>query len=162
MLSHSDVAPTDFDFIIGSWTVAHRRLNSRLAGCTDWTEFAGTSTTRKILRGFGNVEDNVLHFPAGSSPRSCGEIVRPEVKDLGHLVAGGRRPHHLDVPVVGRFAEGVGSFYANDVLDGRPIRVRFFWHPNPGSQPRWEQAFSVDGGSTWEVNWVMPFQRVAA
>ena len=74
----------------------------------------------------------------------------------------GRSPHRLDVPVIGRFAEGVGTFYADDTLDGKPIRVRFLWYPNAGSQPRWEQAFSVDGGSNWEVNWVMHFQRIAA
>lgn len=162
MSSHSDAAPTDFDFMVGSWTVAHRRLNSRLAGCTDWTEFAGTSTTRKILRGFGNVEDNVLHFPEGSVHAAAVRSFDPKTQTWAIWWLDGRSPHHLDVPVVGRFAEGVGSFYADDVLDGRPIRVRFLWHPNPGSQPRWEQAFSADGGSTWEVNWVMHFQRVAA
>jgi hypothetical protein len=25
--------------------------------------------------------------------------------------------------------------------------------------PRWEQAFSEDGGETWETNWVMDFAR---
>jgi hypothetical protein len=27
---------------------------------------------------------------------------------------------------------------------------------------RWEQAFSDDGGATWETNWTMDFARVAA
>ena len=58
-------APSDFDFIIGTWHVLHRRLNARLAGCDEWTEFTGTTTTSKVLQGFGNVEDNVLHFPDG-------------------------------------------------------------------------------------------------
>jgi hypothetical protein len=25
---------------------------------------------------------------------------------------------------------------------------------------RWEQAFSTDGGTTWEVNWIMESVRV--
>ena len=62
-LSSHTAAPADFDFIIGDWHVRHRRLNSRLTGCTDWTEFKGMSSTRKILGGFGNVEDNLLCFP---------------------------------------------------------------------------------------------------
>lgn len=66
MASDIDMAPSDFDFILGHWTVAHRRLNSRLTGCVEWTEFTGTSSTRKILSGFGNVEDNILDFPEGS------------------------------------------------------------------------------------------------
>ena len=64
-ISNPKRAPSDFDFIIGDWHVQHRRLDSRLSGCTDWTEFPGLSSTRKILGGYGNVEDNVLHFPDG-------------------------------------------------------------------------------------------------
>ena len=157
-----DSAPTDFDFMIGSWTVVHHRLNSRLVGCTELTEFTGTSTTRKILRGFGNVEDNVLHFPEGSVHAAAVRSFDPDTQTWAIWWLDGRSPHHLDVPVVGQFQEGVGSFYADDVLDGVPIRVRFLWYPNQGSKPRWEQAFSIDGGSTWEVNWIMHFQRVAA
>ncbi len=161
MPSFDDVAPTDFDFMIGSWAVAHRRLNSRLTGCTEWTEFTGTSTTRKILRGFGNVEDNLLNLPGGSIQAAAFRSFDPKTKTWAIWWLDGRSPHHLDVPVVGQFSEGIGSFYADDVLDGRPIRVRFLWHPNRGSRPRWEQAFSVDGGATWEVNWVMDFERIA-
>ena len=162
MSTSTDVAPNDFDFMIGSWTVAHRRLNSRLVGCTEWTEFSGLSSTRKILRGFGNVEDNVLHFPEGSVHAAAVRSFNPSTNTWAIWWLDGRSPHHLDVPVVGQFAQGVGSFYADDVLDGRPIRVRFLWHPNPGTRPRWEQAFSADGGQTWEVNWVMHFERIAA
>ena len=162
MSSSADAPPTDFDFMIGSWIVAHRRLNHRLVGCTEWTEFNGTSTTRKILSGFGNVEENVLHFPEGSVEAAAVRSFDPKTKTWAIWWLDGRNPHHLDVPVVGRFEHGVGSFYANDTLNGTPIRVRFLWYPNPGSRPQWEQAFSVDGGSTWEVNWVMQFHQIAA
>ena len=71
----------------------------------------------------------------------------------------GRYPATLDTPMVGRFENGVGTFYANDTLAGRPIRVRFLWTlPKPG-MPRWEQAFSADAGASWETNWVMEFTR---
>jgi hypothetical protein len=26
---------------------------------------------------------------------------------------------------------------------------------------RWEQAYSADGGKTWETNWIMEFTRQA-
>ena len=29
----------DFDFLFGYWRVAHRKLRSRLTGCTDWKSF---------------------------------------------------------------------------------------------------------------------------
>lgn len=151
--------PSDFDFIIGDWQVRHRRLNSRLTGCTDWTDFAGTSSTRKILGGFGNVEDNVLNFPEGQVRAAAFRSYNEKSKEWAIWWLDGRAPHHLDVPVVGGFSGQIGSFLANDTVDGKPIGVRFTWNANSGRNPRWEQAFSADSGKTWETNWVMDFIR---
>lgn len=156
----SAVPPPDFDFILGSWRVFHRRLNARLQGCTDWTEFEGTSSTHKILEGFGNLEDNVLHFPAGEVRAVALRSYDPQTSTWAIWWLDGRAPHHLDTPVVGSFSGTVGTFLAHDVLDGRPIQVRFLWRTNPGALPTWEQAFSADGGVTWETNWTMEFVRV--
>lgn len=49
----------------------------------------------------------------------------------------------------------------DDIFEGRPIKVRFLWTGMATGSPRWEQAFSEDGGRTWEVNWVMDFTRAA-
>ena len=153
------VPPPDFDFIIGDWRVSHRRLNARLQGCKDWTEFRGTSSTRKILGGFGNIEDNVLQFPDGDVRAVAIRSYDPGKRSWAIWWLDGRAPHNLDTPVVGSFSGTVGTFLANDVLDGRPIQVRFLWRTRPGSNPTWEQAFSADGGTSWETNWTMEFQR---
>ena len=71
-----------------------------------------------------------------------------------------RRPGLLDPPVLGGFDGDVGIFEGDDVFDGRPIRVRFTWSRVTTPAPRWEQAFSADGGETWETNWVMDFTRI--
>jgi hypothetical protein len=71
-----------------------------------------------------------------------------------------RQPHQLDPPVVGGFRNGVGTFYADDYFKGKRIRVRFIWSDITPNSARWQQAFSEDGGVTWETNWVMEFQRV--
>ena len=61
-----------------------------------------------------------------------------------------------------RFENGVGTFYANDSWQGQPIRVRFLWTLPAPDRPRWEQAFSPDGGASWETNWIMSFTRDGA
>jgi hypothetical protein len=150
-------APSDFDFIIGDWTVQHRRLNSRLTGCRDWTEFTGLSSTVKTLGGFGNLEDNLLHFPDGDVRAIAVRSYCAASNTWSIWWLDGRNPASLDVPVQGGFANRVGLFYADDVLDGQAIRVRFTWTAAPGAHPRWEQAFSNNGGASWETNWTMEF-----
>jgi hypothetical protein len=71
----------------------------------------------------------------------------------------GRHPQQIDTPVSGSFKDGVGTFYAEDSFNGKPIRMRFQWTRTTTGSPRWEQAFSADGGKTWETNWIMDFSR---
>ena len=151
--------PADFDFIIGHWSVDHRRLNERLAGCTEWTAFTGTSTTQKILGGFGNLEDNFLSLPDGPYRAVALRSFDTTTKQWSIWWLDDRDPGKIDTPVVGQFSNGVGTFYANDVLNGKPIKIRFLWSIPEPDRPRWEQAFSADAGQTWETNWTMDFTR---
>ncbi|HWT17053.1 MAG TPA: DUF1579 domain-containing protein [Patescibacteria group bacterium] len=152
-------APTDFDFVIGDWQVRHRRLNERLAGCRDWTEFDGAMSTRKILGGFGNLEDNRLDFPEGEFRAVALRSFDRSTGTWAIWWLDGRFPGQLDVPVRGRFSNGVGTFYADDTRQGVAIQVRFLWSSTGVDTLRWEQAFSADAGVTWETNWTMDFTR---
>lgn len=160
-LARLPAAPTDFDFVLGDWHVRHRRLKARLAGCTDWVEFDGEMSTRPILGGYGNVEDNLLRFPEGEFRAIALRAFDASTAQWRIWWLDGRFPDRLDVPVVGGFADGVGLFHANDTLDGRPIVVRFRWARIDADRLRWEQAFSPDDGATWETNWTMDFTRRA-
>lgn len=149
----------DFDFQQGNWRVRHRRLKARLAGCTDWEEFSGTCTQRPILGGNGNLEDNLLHIPSGSYRAIALRSYDPASGNWAIWWLDGRAPHALDIPVIGRFENGIGTFYADETLDGTPVRMRFLWRRTDTPSPRWEQALSADGGATWETNWTMDFER---
>ena len=150
---------TDFDFQQGRWRVKHRRLKARLAGSTDWEEFEGTSEQRPLLGGNGNIEDNLLHLPGGDYRAVALRSFDPVGGTWAIWWLDGRNPHQLDVPVIGRFENGVGGFFAEDVHEGRPIRIRFLWLAADTDAPRWKQAMSDDGGATWETNWTMDFTR---
>jgi hypothetical protein len=146
----------DFDFLIGDWSVHHRKLKQRLAQTQEWQEVEGTSSARKILAGLGNMDENVIEVPSGTYRAVTIRTYDPAKQLWSIWWIDSRYPQqHLDPPVVGRFEKGVGTFYADDQFNGKPIRVRYLWTHTPN--PHWEQAFSDDGGKTWETNWTMDF-----
>lgn len=149
----------DFDFQIGSWSVTHRRLRERFAGSSDWETFSGTSTMRLVLGGAGNIEDNVLHISTGTYRAIAIRSYDAVKRTWAIWWLDDRNPHALDVPVIGSFVDGVGTFEAVDETDDRSVHVRFLWLRTDTSSPRWEQAMSIDGGVTWETNWTMDFVR---
>lgn len=149
----------DFDFLVGRWTVQHRRLKGRLEHSTEWETFPGTCETHLILGGQANVDDNVLELPGGPYRAATMRVFDPGAKTWSIWWFDSRHPHDLDPPVVGGFHNGVGTFFADDHFKDKPIKVRFVWSDISGTKARWEQAFSEDGGATWETNWVMEFTR---
>jgi hypothetical protein len=149
----------DFDFIIGRWRVTHRRLNERLANCTEWSEFTGTCEVRKLMGGFANVDDNLVEIPTGHYRAATLRSFDAATGNWQIWWLDGRYPSQLDAPMVGCFAKGLGEFYADDRLNEKPIKVRFLWRSEHREFPIWEQAFSSDGGATWETNWTMRFER---
>ena len=150
----------DFDFFMGNWRVHHRRLKERLANNHEWVEFEGTCTGQKILGGLGNIGDCVLDLPGGAYRGVALRAYDPEKKQWSIWWLDGRSPGQVDVPAVGRFENGVGTFYADDTLKGKPIRVRYLWTRVTSNTPHWEQAFSADAGETWETNWTWDFTKV--
>ena len=149
----------DFDFQIGSWCVKHRRLMTRLANSDDWEEFDGTCEMTTLLGGNGNIEDNVLNIGSGAYRAVALRSYDPGRACWAIWWLDDRNPHTLDVPVIGRFEGGIGSFYADDSIEGSQVRIRFLWTRTDTPSPRWEQAMSSDGGNTWETNWTMNFER---
>jgi len=152
----------DFDFYIGKWRVHHRRLKERLAGNDEWQEFEGTSEAWKILDGAGNIDDNVLELPNDTYRAISLRSFDAATQTWSIWWLDGRSPRSpLDPPVIGGFSDGVGTFLAEDTFKGQPILVRFLWSNITADTCRWEQAFSPDGGETWEVNWIMESTRIA-
>jgi hypothetical protein len=151
----------DFDFYMGKWQVHHRRLKERLVGSDEWQEFEGTSTAWPILDGAGNIDDNVLELPDDTYRAVSLRSFDPTSQTWSIWWLDGRNPHNpLDPPVKGRFVDGIGTFLAEDAHKGQPIIVRFLRSNITANTCRWEQAFSTDGGTTWEVNWVMESTRL--
>ncbi|MDQ0465829.1 hypothetical protein QO010_003621 [Caulobacter ginsengisoli] len=149
----------DFDWLVGSWKVRHHRLKARLAGSTEWEDFDGTSKLWLTLDGLGTVDDNWLDIPSGAY-RAVG--IRAFNTKTGLWAIwwlDERYADRIEPPVYGGFKDGVGTFDGDDTFNGKPIKVRFQWSRITANSAHWEQAFSPDGGATWETNWTMEFTR---
>jgi hypothetical protein len=147
----------DFDFLMGRWNVHNRYRRERLAGSDEWDEFESRSVARP-LAGLGNQDEFRTDYGGGFVGMSF-RFFDPAKDQWAIYWADTRRPGELDPPVRGSFSGEEGVFEGADVLDGRPIRVRFTWSRVDTPTPRWEQEFSDDEGRTWESNWVMEFAR---
>lgn len=145
-------SPEDFDFLVGDWRVVHERLNGRLVSSTDWQRFTGTCSMRRLMGGLANVDDNVLEIPSGTYNAVSLRSFNLQTRQWAIWWLDGRDPHTLETPVLGGFENGVGTFLATDTLNGRPILVRFRWTDTRTQTPRWEQAFSPDGGASCGAN----------
>ena len=151
----------DFDFLTGLWRVQHRKLRSRLAGCTDWDEFESAFEARTHLNGLVSVDEGPLQGVDGTTYR--GMTFRTYDVAAGEWVLHWFDSRYLAMdrtPVRGTFVDGVGEFVAEDHHDGIPIVCRYRWTVHSPERATWDQAFSTDDGSTWETNWVMEETRV--
>lgn len=151
----------DFDFSLGSWRTHIRRLIHPLSGENRWATYDGTVSVRTALGGAASVEEveangaghlellNVRLYNATSHQWSLNDA------DSSDGTLGAQA-------TVGEFTDGHGVFYDQETFNGRMIldRQKFF-NITPTSYS-FEEAFSTDGGKTWEPNLVANATRTGA
>lgn len=145
----------DFDFHVGTWSTHVRRRVKPLTGSTTWVEMKGTTVVRKVWDGRANLVELVAPGFEGLSLR----LYNPQSKQWS-LNFASSSDGTLTPPTIGGFRDGRGEFYAQETLNGRAIFVRFVISDITADSVRFEQAFSEDGGKSWEVNWIAVDTRV--
>jgi hypothetical protein len=145
----------DFDWEIGTWTTKVRVLRNPLSGKpAEWAEYQGTSVVKPLMGGRWNMVELSVAGPAGKIEGGSLRLYNPQTHQWS-LKFASLRNGMLTAPVYGGFDEnGRAAFYGSDNLDGRAILVRFVITPKSADEAVFEQAFSADGGSTWETNWI--------
>ena len=144
----------DFDFEFGTWTTKVRVLRNPLSrGAPIWVKYQGTSVVRPLLGGKANFVELAVHGPSGSIEGGSLRLYNPLTRQWSINFAS-LRDGMLTAPVYGAFdGRGRGLFHGQDMLDGRAILVRFGIKQVTRREARFEQAYSADGGVTWEKNW---------
>lgn len=148
----------DFDFDIGTWQTHTSRLAHPLTGSTEWRDMDGVSVVTKVWGGRGNLAEYRADGPAGHVELLALRLYDPQAGQW-HIHFATPGAGALGVPGIGSYRDGRIEFYDQEDYEGRKILVRFaIWRITDDSA-RSEQAFSADGGKTWEVNWINRYTR---
>ena len=144
----------DFDWDIGRWQVHMRRLLHPLTGSTTWVEYTGTDIVRKVWDGRANLGEVELDGAAGHLELLTLRLYNPQTRQWSMNITSSAAGM-LSPPAVGSFDGERGEFFDQEDYNGRSVLVRFKVSVLTPTTCRFEQAFSVDGGKTWEVNLVV-------
>jgi hypothetical protein len=143
----------DFEEQIGEWTTKLKRLQRPLSGSTTWLEYEGTTRVIPVLGGRANLAELDVKGPAGRIEGAALRLYEPQSGrwTINYFNAADGT---LTAPLQGMFRGGRGVFEGKDTFGVRPISVRFVISRLGADSYHFEQAFSGDGGKTWEVNWI--------
>jgi hypothetical protein len=149
----------DFDFDLGTWKMQIRRLLHPLSGSTTWYEMQGVTVVEKIWNGKANLATVEADGPHGHLELLALRLYDP-IAHKWSIHFATSPVGTLSVPCVGSFTNGRGEFYDTEPYNGRMITVRFrAWSVSPDAAHT-DQAFSADGGKTWELNWTNDYVRM--
>ena len=150
----------DFDFEFGDWTAHIARRVKPLTGSNEWVDYDGSSIVRQWWGGSANIGELRVTGPAGTIEGMSVRLYDPAARQW-RISWASRGDGQLGPPMIGGFANGEGRFYNQESLGGRAILVRFIFSRFTPRSFRIEQAFSADGGDSWETNWISDFAKVA-
>jgi hypothetical protein len=151
----------DFDFDFGTWRTHSTRLLHPLTGSREWVEMDGTTVVTKIGDGRANLAEYRATGPAGVVELLALRLYSPATHQWSIDFATPKVGTLGAVPGVGEFRDGRVDFYDQEAINDRAVLVRFSIWGVTADEARSEQAFSVDGGKTWEVNWITRYTRVS-
>jgi hypothetical protein len=149
----------DFDFEIGNWKTHVSRLLHPMTGSTTWVDYEGTTVVRKVWNGRANLGEFEVDGKAGHLELLSLRLYNPQSRQWSlNVTSSGSGT--LGVPTIGEFKNGRGEFFDQEMFNGRSVLVRFVISDITANSCHFEQAFSDDGGKTWEVNWLATDTRV--
>ena len=150
----------DFDFDLGAWHTHSSRLIHPLTGSHDWIDLDGETIVTPIWGSKGNVAEYKAQGPNGPLELIAIRLYNPQARQWAIDFATPGVGMLGSVPGIGAVQDGRMTFYDQEEIGGRTIMVRFQIWPITRDTAQSEQAFSADGGKTWEVNWVNKYVRM--
>lgn len=151
----------NFDFLVGKWSVLNRRLKERLTNCDEWIEFHAEMETKRILNGFGLMDEMKTSYFGDEFIGLSIRMFHPESNKWTIYWADTAHPEiGLKEQVHGEFKNGVGEFFGKEVYNDKEVKLRFTWKMPSENTALWEQAYYNEANKDWETNWTMLFTAI--
>jgi hypothetical protein len=150
----ADPAQHDFDWQLGTWNIHMKRLLHPLSTAETWTTYDGTVDVKKLWGGRADLAEIDTQGPSGHLQFLSLRLYDPKAHQWTLNFAHAGSYLVGTPPMYGQFHDGKGEFYAADTLDGKTILESFKFGGITAGMAQDQQAFSADGGKTWEVNWI--------
>jgi len=148
----------DFDFEIGTWRSHISRRLHPLTGSTTWVQMEATVVVRKVWNGRANLMELEADTPTGHLDELNLRLYNPQSHQWSFNFANSKNGG-IAPPMIGEFKNGRGEFIDLEPFDGRTVLVRHVFTDITPDSHHFEQAFSDDGGKTWETNFVASLTR---
>jgi len=149
----------EFDFDFGTWKTHSSRLMHPLTGASDWRDMDGLTVVTPLWGGRANLAEFKGTGPAGTVELIALRVYNPTTKQWSINFTHPGTGLWGDAPGIGEFKNGRVDFYDQEPINGKAVLVRFSMWGITKDTAQSEQAFSTDGGKTWEVNWVNKYTR---
>ena len=148
----------DFDFNFGTWKTHVSRLEHPLTGSHTWVQYDGISVVRKVWDGRASLFELEADGPAGHIEGVGLRLYNPQSHQWS-LNWANSHDGTLEQPMIGEFRNGRGEFYDQETVNGRAVLARTVWSDITPNSYHFEEAFSDDGGRTWEPNFIATLTR---
>lgn len=150
----------DFDFALGNWKENTSRLMHPLTGSKTWAGMEGRSKAYELWNGRANLTELESDGADGHLELLALRLYNPQAHQW-NLTFATSKVGVLGLPALaGGFKDGRGEFYDQELFNDKAIWVRFTVFPINQGAMQSEQAFSDDGGKTWETNWINKYTRI--
>jgi hypothetical protein len=150
----------DFDFSTGKWRTHISQLIHPLSHSNDWVKLEGEETTRSIGGGKGFLEEIEVVNASGHFNGINLYLYNPKTgqwsQTFTNLSTG--VPEN---PKIGEFKDGTAELYSTKAFNERTVLVRGKWSNITTNTHTYEEAFSEDGGKTWETNFIANGERIS-
>ena len=148
--------PTDFDFLVDSWKIQNKRINS--SGI--WETFDGYSTGIKYLDGQMILDTYNAIFPSGFELKGLNLRFYDSNASKWNIIWLDNYTPPDYTPLIGGFTNGIGSFVRDKIIENnKKIDIKFTWDNITATKAHWRQEFSFDKGLTWELQWDMIYYK---